>query len=195
MCKHAVKKSTYLLRYVPGWHKTQQMCNKAILENGATLKSVPDCYKMYTNTAFNKYFLAFFYIPDWYKIQEMCAKIISQDPFLMGYVPDQYKIQQLRDEAVDDCLKIVLKFVSNCFFRSKIIKILFTAFYVDENILYFNEDSGNVIFTCNRMGILNIDLNNINLEDTNYDEDDTIILVRLLAWHIKFENVKHLKKS
>ena len=37
------------------------------------------------------------------------------------------------------------------------------------------------------MGILNIDLNNINLYN-NFDEDypDTIILVRLLAWHRKF---------
>ena len=36
------------------------------------------------------------------------------------------------------------------------------------------------------MDILNIDLNNINLDNTNYDEDDpdTIIPVRLLAWHI-----------
>ena len=33
------------------------------------------------------------------------------------------------------------------------------------------------------MGILNIDLNNINLNDSNYNEDDgdTIILVRLLT--------------
>ena len=46
------------------------------------------------------------------------------------------------------------------------------------------------------MGILDIDLNNINL-DNNFDEDDadTILLVRLLAWLIKFEkNIKHLKK-
>ena len=47
------------------------------------------------------------------------------------------------------------------------------------------------------MGILNIDLNNINLEDTNYDEDDpdTIIHIRLLAWHIKFKKCKELKKE
>ena len=46
------------------------------------------------------------------------------------------------------------------------------------------------------MGILNTDLNNINL-DNNFDEDDldTIILVRLLAWHIKFEKRKALKKK
>ena len=26
-------------------YETQQMCDKAILENNGTLKSVPDCYK------------------------------------------------------------------------------------------------------------------------------------------------------
>ena len=47
------------------------------------------------------------------------------------------------------------------------------------------------------MGILNIDLNNFNLDDTNYEKDDpdTIILIRLLAWHIKFEKRKTLKKE
>ena len=66
--------------------------------------------------------------------------------------------------------------------------------YADENILYFNEDFSNVMFNCNRMGILNIDLNNINLADTNYEEDYpyTIILIRLLAWHIKFEKRKEI---
>ena len=40
MYKPAVKKSPYLLRYVPDQCKTQQMCDKAVLENGGTLKSV-----------------------------------------------------------------------------------------------------------------------------------------------------------
>ena len=46
------------------------------------------------------------------------------------------------------------------------------------------------------MGVLNIDLNNINLDDTNYVEDDldTIILI-ILAWHIKFDKRKELKKK
>ena len=45
------------------------------------------------------------------------------------------------------------------------------------------------------MGILNIGLNDINLDD-NFDEDDpdTIILIRFLAWHIKFKKRKELKK-
>ena len=47
------------------------------------------------------------------------------------------------------------------------------------------------------MGILSVDLNNINLDDTNYDEDDleTLIHIKLLSWHIKFENCKALKKE
>ena len=74
--------------------------------------------------------------------------------------------------------------------------ILFIALYGDENILYFNEGFGNVVFNCNGMSILNIDLNNINL-DNNFDEDDPhiIILIRLLAWHIKFEKHKALTKN
>ena len=46
------------------------------------------------------------------------------------------------------------------------------------------------------MGILNIDLDSIIL-GKNFDEDDpdTIILIRLLAWHIKFGKQKALKKE
>ena len=44
------------------------------------------------------------------------------------------------------------------------------------------------------MGILVVNLNNINLDDTNYEESepDTVILVRILAWHSKFEKCKVL---
>ena len=67
--------------------------------------------------------------------------------------------------------------------------------YADDNILYFSEGSYNVVFSCNKMGILNTDLSNINL-DYNFDEDDpdAIILVRFLVWHIKFEKQNALKK-
>ena len=33
MCKHAVKKLPYQLRYVPDQQKAQKICDKAILEN------------------------------------------------------------------------------------------------------------------------------------------------------------------
>ena len=88
------------------------------------------------------------------------------------------------DEAANDSLA-ALKLVPDWFVTSKTIKKLFTALYADENILYFNEDSGNVVFFCNEMGILIIDLNNIKLDNNFYEDDsDTIILIRLLIWHI-----------
>ena len=66
--------------------------------------------------------------------------------------------------------------------------------YTDGNILYFNEDSGNATFCFNEMGIFSVKLNDINLHNS-FDEDDpdTIILIRLLDWHIKFEKCKNLK--
>ena len=50
------------------------------------------------------------------------------------------------DKAVDDSLG-ALKLIPDWFVTSKTIKKLFTSLYVDKNILYFNEDSGNVKFS------------------------------------------------
>ena len=116
-------------------------------------------------------FSCIFYISDQNKSQEICDIIISEHPFSMSYFPDKYRFQQMCDEAVDNCLA-ALKFVLDLFVASKMIKILFTSFYPNGNIFYFNEDSGSVVFTCNGMGIFNIDLNNINFDDTSYDEHD-----------------------
>ena len=48
------------------------MCNKVILENGETLKSVPDCYKN----------------------QEMCNKAVDNYPHAWEFVPKCYKTQK-----------------------------------------------------------------------------------------------------
>ena len=76
------------------------------------------------------------------------------------------------------------------------MELFLTALYPDDNILYFNEDSGNGVFSCNKIGIFNVDLNNINL-DNNFDEDhpNTITFIKLLAWHNKFEKRKAPKKE
>ena len=46
------------------------------------------------------------------------------------------------------------------------------------------------------MGILHVDLDNINLNDNNFYEDDPeiIIYVKLLAWDYIFKKHKVLKK-
>ena len=60
------------------------------------------------------------------------------------------------------------------------IREFFKALYADKSILYFNKDSGNVVFNYSGIGILNIDHNNTNL-DNNLDDPDTIVLIRLLS--------------
>ena len=52
------------------------------------------------------------------------------------------------------------------------IKKLLTALYLYDNILYFNEDFGDLEFSCNEMCILSMNLNNISLDGSNYDEGD-----------------------
>ena len=46
------------------------------------------------------------------------------------------------------------------------------------------------------VGILSVNLNNINLDNTNYEEDDpdTIVFGRILASHIEFQKHKELKE-
>ena len=83
------------------------------------------------------------------------------------------------DEAVDD--QSALKFVLDWFVTSKMIKNLPTTLDADNNILHFNKDSGGAVFSCNELGILRKDLFNINLHNTDDDEDnlETIIHRRL----------------
>ena len=76
------------------------------------------------------------------------------------------------------------------------IKKLFPALYADKNILYFNEDSCDSVFDCNGIGILNRDLNNINLIINLMKMFLTPLFVSdfwLGILHLK--NVRHLKKS
>ena len=65
------------------------MCEKAILENGGTLKSVPDCYKNQEmcNKAVDNYPHALEFVPYCYMAQEMCDKLsililVQQNLFL-----------------------------------------------------------------------------------------------------------------
>ena len=91
-----------------------------------------------------------------------------------------------------------IKIVPDWFVTSKMIKILFTALYTDENILYFNEDSGNVVFNCNGMGILNVDFDNVNLDNILTMMKMILILLFLSEFWpriLNLKNAKHLEKN
>ena len=140
------------------------------------------------------YFFVFDSIPDQYKTQEICDIVVSSYPFLIVYCRDTYKTQRMCDEAVDDSLA-ALKLIPDWFVTNKMIRKLYTALYADDGLHFFDDDAGDVTFCWNEMGILSVDFNNTNL-DNNFDEDDpdTIILIRILAWHSKFKKRRAFKK-
>ena len=41
MCKHPVTKLPFITGHVPDRYQTQQMCDKAVVENGGTWKFIP----------------------------------------------------------------------------------------------------------------------------------------------------------
>ena len=193
------------------------MCNKIILENGGTLMSVLDFYKNQEmcDKAVDTHPFTIKYVPKCYKAQEMCYKAILRCFFLFDSIPDQYKAQEIReivscffisflivycpykyitqkmsDKAVGDSLA-ALKLIPDWFVTNKMIKKLYTDLYAGDGLLFFDEDSGDVTFSCNEMGTLSVNLYNVNL-DNNFDEDDlhAIILIRLLAWHSKFKKMQ-----
>ena len=98
------------------------------------------------------------------------------------------------DEAVDDSLT-GLKLISDWFVTSKMIRKLYTALYADDGLLLFDEDSGDVTFCCNEMGVLSINLN-INLDNNLIKM--VLILLFLSDFSlgiVNLKNAKHLKKS
>ena len=132
VCDKAVDNYSHALKFVPNYYITQNMCDKAINTYHSTIQFVPDCSKT----------------------KEMCNRTISEYLFMLVYCPDKYKTQRICDEAVDDCLG-ALKVIPDWFVTSKMIKNRLTVLYADGNVLYFYEDSGNAVFSCNEMGILN----------------------------------------
>ena len=100
------------------------------------------------------------------------------------------------DKAVYDFVT-ALKFIPDWFVTGKIIKKLHNALFTHDDILFFVEDCNNANFFGDEMGILSVDLNNINLDDINFygDNPETIIHVRLMAWRNRLKQCKAFKKD
>ena len=76
MCKHAAKKLQFFKTFFTGRYKTQQMCEKFVLENGGMLIFIPDCYKdqRICNKPVDNYAHALGSVPNWYKTQKNVRK-------------------------------------------------------------------------------------------------------------------------
>ena len=76
----------------------------------------------------------------------MCDRVVSEGHFWIVYYLDRYKTQRMC-EPVEDSLA-ALKSIPDWFVTSTVIKKLFTALYTDDIIIYFNDNSGDVMFSC-----------------------------------------------
>ena len=85
------------------------MRDKAILENGGTLKSVPDCYKNQEmcNKAANNYPHALELALEWYKTQKICDKVVDTYPSTIKFVLECFMTQEMCDKAVNRCFLCV----------------------------------------------------------------------------------------
>ena len=144
------------------------MCDKNVDDNLNELKFVLDCYET----------------------QEICDKALDDYSDALEFFHDQFKTQEMCDIAIEDHL-VALKFVSDWFVASTVIEKLYTTLHTDKNILDFDEDFDNVIFNCNKMGILNKDCNCINFDDNTFNEDDPDIWQGIL----NLKNAKNLKND
>ena len=114
--------------------------------------------------------------------------VASEDSFSIVYCHNKYKSQRMCDKAVDHSLA-ALKLIFDWIVTSKMIKVLFTALYVDEKILYFIDDSGDVIFSDDEIGIHNVDVNDINLNKMKM----ILILLFLSDFCLGISNLKSAK--
>ena len=88
-----------------------------------------------------------------------------------------------------------MKFVPDWFVKSKIPKKLHVALFANDDTLFLMKIL--LTFYANRMGILCVDVDKINLDNADFYEEDpeTNIHIRHLAWRNKFEKCKVYKED
>ena len=103
----------------------------------------------------------------------MSDKGVSGKPFMLNYCLNRYKSQEMCDKAVDAFLT-TSKFVPNWPFTKKMLENPDYVVFSNDEIDLDDTDSDFVTFYSDGMGLADIDLSNINLNDDNFDEDDPI---------------------
>ena len=169
MCNQAVDNYVHALEFVPECYKTQEMCDKAVNTYPSTIKFGLECHK----------------------IQEICDKADNRCFLYFIYCPYTCKTKRMCDEAVDDCLT-ALKFIPDWFVTNKMLEKFHDAVNAKDDVIFFYENFIKVTFFAYEMAVLGVDLDKINLDSDNFNEDDpdTLIHTRLLAWH--FCSPQHL---
>ena len=105
-------KLPYITKYVHDRCKTQQMCVKAILENGGTLESVPDCYKnqQMCDKTVDNYPHELKFVSDSYMTQKKCDKAVNTHFSIIQFLPECCRTQKMCNKAVNRCFLYLILF-------------------------------------------------------------------------------------
>ena len=92
---------------------------------------------------------------------------------MLKYCPDKhkYKTREMCDKAVDFCL-ITLKLVCDWFVTNKMLEKLNNSLFCNVDICFHEIYSNIIIFLSDDIGFNTIDINNINLDDDNFIDEN-----------------------
>ena len=100
------------------------MRDKAILEDGGTLKCVPDCCKNQElcNIAGDDYPHALEFVPECYKTQKMCDKTFNTYPSTIKFVLECFMTQEICNKEANSYFYLIL-FLTNIKLKKCVIEL------------------------------------------------------------------------
>ena len=191
---------------------TQELCENVVFEDPLMLKPCHDRYKTQEicDKSADSYLLPLRFILDWfvtdicpfvpysvpdrYMTQELCENVVFEDPLMLKPCHDRYKTQEICDKSADSYL-LPLRFILDWFATNKIIEKLDSAIFSGNYIAFADLDSVFVTFLRKDIGLNIIALENINLENDNFDycDPETINDDKPMGWHNKYKQRKASK--
>ena len=102
------------------------MRDQAILENSASLKSVPDCYKnqQMCSKAVDNYSYVLEFVSECFMTQEVRDKAVNRCLFVSDSVSNQYKIEEMCDRVVSEDPLLVAIVLINIKLRKCVMNLL-----------------------------------------------------------------------
>ena len=115
---------------------------------------------------------------------------------MLKYCIERYKTQEICNKVLDDCLP-ASKFNPGWSVTNKMFKKLEYVVFSNDDIDLDDKESDIITFFRDDMGQNIRDINNMNLDDDDFSEDDsgTIIHVRRMAWCNRYKQRKTCKKE
>ena len=129
------------------------------------------------------------HVSNYCKNQKMCEKAVDicvQKFFLKKKYINVVSINISLKKYVKKlfCLSTNIRICSWWLVKNKMLEKRDDVVFANDDIVFINWDYDNVSCFGDDMALVNINVNNVSLDDDNFDDDDpkTVIHVRIMAW-------------